>query len=72
MFPSELWHCTNPDCHVLPGQSPQAPSGVAPRCACGAMLKKHYSSPVFRYLDFLRPDDQPALAQAVGPEARRE
>jgi len=34
--------------------------------------KKRYTSPVFRYLDFLRPDDQPGLAQAVSPEASRE
>jgi len=28
--------------------------GVNPRCACGTAMKKKYSSPVFRYLDFLQ------------------
>jgi len=40
MFPSELWHCTNPDCHASsPSEKPPPPSGIAPRCACGSTLK---------------------------------
>jgi len=28
--------------------------GQNPRCACGSAMKKDYSAPVFRYLDFLK------------------
>ncbi|HKV64511.1 MAG TPA: hypothetical protein VJO16_21575 [Candidatus Acidoferrum sp.] len=28
--------------------------GANPRCACGSIIKKGYSTPVFRYLDFLK------------------
>ncbi|HTG27758.1 MAG TPA: hypothetical protein VK818_06005, partial [Methylomirabilota bacterium] len=30
-------------------------------CVCGAVMKKHYHSPVFRYLDFLGEREQDAL-----------
>jgi hypothetical protein len=29
-------------------------AGQNPRCACGSIMKKGYSPPVFRYLDFLK------------------
>jgi hypothetical protein len=41
--------------------------GQNPRCACGNILKKSYSPPVFRYLDFLR-FPEPAVAQRDSPE----
>ena len=30
-------------------------------CVCGAVMKKHYRPPVFRYLDFLGKRQQDAL-----------
>jgi hypothetical protein len=55
MKSGERWHCLNPACHCavvvrVGGETP----GQNPRCACGNVMKKDYSPPVFRYLDFLR------------------
>jgi hypothetical protein len=36
-------------------------------CLCGAVMKKHYNSPVFRYLDFIGDREQDAL-HALAPE----
>jgi hypothetical protein len=41
--------------------------GQNPRCACGNIMKKNYSPPVFRYLDFLR-FPEPAIAHRDSPE----
>ena len=54
MTSSERWHCTNPACQCsvlveITGET----EGRNPRCACGGIMKKEYSPPVFRYLDFL-------------------
>jgi hypothetical protein len=38
-----------------------------PRCACGGIMRKVYSPPVFRYLDFLK-FPEPALAHRNSPE----
>jgi hypothetical protein len=55
MKSGESWHCTNPSCLCqvrveVTGEI----EGQNPRCACGSLLKKVYTAPVFRYLDFLR------------------
>jgi len=36
-------------------------------CVCGAVMKKHYHPPGFRYLDFLGEREQDAL-QALAPD----
>ena len=36
-------------------------------CVCGAVMKKHFNPPVFRYLDFIGDREQDAL-QALAPE----
>lgn len=55
MKSGEHWHCVNPACQCsvvveIGGEK----EGQNPRCACGSIMKKDYSPPVFRYLDFLR------------------
>ena len=60
----ERWHCTNPGCGCqvvveIGGEI----EGQNPRCACGAIMKKKYASPVFTYLDFLRIEDPVATPQ---------
>jgi hypothetical protein len=54
MKSGERWHCTNPlcRCEVLV-ESNGAVQGTNPRCTCGSVLKKEYSAPVLKYLDFL-------------------
>jgi hypothetical protein len=40
--------------------------GENPRCACGSLMKKKYSPPVFQYLDFLRfPEPELTLGDSV-------
>lgn len=55
MKSGESWHCINPGClcQVRVEVSGEI-EGQNPRCACGSILKKIYTPPVFRYLDFLR------------------
>jgi hypothetical protein len=55
MKSGEHWHCTNPACQcaVLVETTGEI-EGDNPRCACGSIMKKQYSAPVFQYLDFLR------------------
>lgn len=55
MKTGERWLCTNSSCgcSILVETSGQA-EGKNPLCACGSVMKKQYSSPVFQYLDFLR------------------
>jgi hypothetical protein len=53
MRSGDTWHCTNVSCHaVILVQNESQGEGVNPRCTCGAPMKKKYTSPVFRYLDF--------------------
>lgn len=68
MKSGERWHCTNAACRcvVLVETSGEA-EGQNPRCACGSVMKKQYSEPVFRYLDFLR-FPEPAIASEVAKE----
>jgi hypothetical protein len=54
----ERWHCTNPACGCqivveIGGEI----EGHNPRCACGRIMKKKYTSPVFSYLDFLHAEE---------------
>jgi len=55
MRSKERWHCVNPACRcsVVVETSGEI-EGQNPVCVCGSILKKDYSAPVFRYLDFLR------------------
>ena len=62
MKTGERWRCTNAACRctVLVETTGEA-EGENPRCACGSLMKKEYSSPVFQYLDFLYlPEPAPA------------
>lgn len=54
MKTGERWHCTNAACRcsILVETSGEI-EGENPLCACGNAMKKVYSPPVFRYLDFL-------------------
>ena len=63
MKSGERWHCVNPacSCAVLVESNGEI-EGQNPRCACGTVMKKAYSPPVFRHLDFLKPAEA-ALAQ---------
>jgi hypothetical protein len=54
MKSGESWHCTNPACCLEITVGSASIEGTNPRCACGGIMKKKYTSPVFRYLDFLR------------------
>ena len=77
MKPGERWHCTNGACHVeVVVDSRESIEGTNPRCACGAEMKKEYSSPVFRYLDFLHLEEarlpEDACGASVPAAARKE
>jgi hypothetical protein len=65
MKSAERWHCTNPSCRaeIVVGFRGSL-EGSNPRCACGAVFKKEYSAPVFRYLDFLQLE-QPRPSEAA-------
>ncbi|HEY1422393.1 MAG TPA: hypothetical protein VGF20_03000 [Candidatus Acidoferrum sp.] len=61
-----LWHCTNHSCNAeVVVQAEDQSNDANPRCACGAPLKKKYTSPVFRYLDFLRLDEPVEVGHGV-------
>jgi hypothetical protein len=65
----DLWHCTNPACRSE--LSVGASCGVEVDrvyCPCGSLMKKYYTRPVFRYLDFLGDRDGTAVPQAVPEE----
>jgi hypothetical protein len=50
----ERWHCTNQACGCqIVVEIGGEVEGHNPRCACGGIMKKKYTSPVFSYLDFL-------------------
>jgi hypothetical protein len=68
MKSGERWHCLNPACAcVVVVESNGEIDGQNPRCSCGSIMKKDYSPPVFRYLDFLRVQE-PALLQRELPK----
>lgn len=58
----DLWHCTNPAClsELSIGTSRDAEVDRV-YCVCGAVMKKHYKPPFFRYLEFIGERDQDAL-----------
>ena len=59
MRPGDSWHCTNSACKAeFLVQIASQLDGDNPRCTCGSTMKKKYSSPVFRYLDFLQVEDE--------------
>ena len=59
MHPGETWLCTNPICQgSVVVKSETCAEGSNPRCSCGAPMKKKYTPPVFRYLDFLRLEER--------------
>lgn len=69
MKSGENWHCVNPLCGcVVVVEAGGKIEGHNPRCACGSVMKKDYSPPVFHYLDFLKLPS-PAL---VRPDATEE
>jgi hypothetical protein len=69
MKSGERWHCINPacGCAVLVEVNGEI-EGPNPRCACGSILKKDYTPPVFRYLDFLRSPEH----AFTSPESRED
>ena len=59
----QRWHCMNAACRKeLTLEPAEGPVDSNPRCVCGSEMKKAYSPPVFRYLEFLRLDE-PVLAE---------
>jgi len=67
MKSGERWHCTNAacGCSLLVETSGEI-EGRNPRCACGSVMKKVFSPPVFRYLDFLQfPEPELALRHSA-------
>jgi hypothetical protein len=64
----DLWHCTNPAClsELSIGTIRDTDVDVV-YCVCGAVMKEHYKSSAFRYLEFLGDREQDAL-QALAPE----
>jgi hypothetical protein len=65
MKSGERWHCTNSACQLeVVVDSQGSVEGNNPRCACGALMKKKYIPPVFRYLDFLHLDE-PVLSETM-------
>jgi len=55
----EHWFCSNSRCACEVTVAKEGPlDGGPPRCMCGAVMKRRYRSPVFQYLDFLRPEEE--------------
>lgn len=66
MKSGERWHCVNPVCGcAVVVEANGEIDGQNPRCTCGSAMKKDYSPPVFRYLDFLKLPE-PSLARRNG------
>lgn len=62
----DTWHCTNVVCHAaIQVHTDSDAEAVTPRCSCGAPMKKKYTSPVFRYLDFLRVEEPLLTSQGT-------
>jgi hypothetical protein len=55
MKAKEHWHCTGLrcGCQVVVAVGDEV-EGQDPRCACGTLMEKKYTSPASAYLDFLR------------------
>lgn len=53
MKSGERWHCANAACRCsLLVETSGEIEGRNPRCTCGGVMKKVFSPPVFRRLDF--------------------
>lgn len=64
----DLWHCTNPACLSELSIATSRDAEVDHvYCVCGAVMKKHFKPPVFRYLDFIGEREQHAL-QVLAPD----
>ena len=65
--PGERWHCVNAACRKEVVVDPkEVPTNGNPRCSCGTEMKRDYTPPVFRYLEFLHLDesvDESVLAE---------
>jgi hypothetical protein len=59
----ERWHRISPacGCQVVVEIGGEI-EGQNPRCACGGIMRKKYTSAVFGYLAFLRPGEPGAAA----------
>jgi len=67
MKSGERWHCINAACRcsVLVETTGEI-EGRNPGCACGGVLKKDFSPPAFRRLDFLQfPEPELALQRSA-------
>jgi hypothetical protein len=66
MRSGDVWNCTNLACHAkILVQTESLGEGINPRCSCGALMKKKYTSPAFRYLDFLRVEEPVLLSRSA-------
>ena len=73
MATSQPWHCVNPACQCKePASASVSAEDSAPRCSCGALMKKSYTQPVFRYLDFLREEPPPAIYEPASRDSARK
>ncbi len=65
MHSGDRWHCTNPACRCeLSVEQNTEIRSERVHCACGGVMKQHYTAPVFRYLDFiLEPETQNSPSQ---------
>jgi hypothetical protein len=53
----EHWHCQNPACGCQVVVEIGKLEGQNPRCACGEIMDKKYTSHASAYLDFLRVEE---------------
>ena len=62
MKTGERWHCTDQacQCQILVETGGQI-EGLNPRCACGEIMEKNYTSYASAYLDFLRVEESAGL-----------
>ena len=68
----ESWHCTNGACRAAVSvHAPSQCDGGNPRCSCGSAMKKKYTRPVFRYLNFLQVEDE-VLSEQISCHRKEE
>jgi hypothetical protein len=67
MKAKERWKCMNPacGCQVVVEIGGEV-EGRNPRCACGEIMKKKYTSPAAAYLYFLPLGDRESAAESTG------
>jgi hypothetical protein len=51
--------------------APSQCDGGNPRCSCGSAMKKKYTWPVFRYLNFLQVEDE-VLSEQISCHRKEE